>query len=535
MTLTGVTGSNEPGGPMPDIRPAGLRGRLPVKPPGERFNIQWLSSYLTTPLPAPVYPVDVSAGITDWGMLGNGPDKTCTTHPDGVGDCTFAGREHYRRAKAAAGHETEKWEDSNQLVAEYLRYDHGKDEGANIADLLLSWFRDKKILAFAPVDHTKPAAVDAAAQAFHGTYVGVNLTDDADTLFTRHEPWTVSGGQKPDPSDGHCYATGVRILTDDLRWIPIEELQVGDGIVGFDEGAGVGRGGRRKYRRGVVEASRVLTLPSCEVEFEDGSVITCSTDHRWLVKSGNLTHWARADELKAAESFVSRPFDTWETDESRDAGYVAAAFDGEGWLSRATGAVSACHAVGFSQRDNEMLEQVRSALKERGFIFSDVIHHKPQPEGFTRSEDIHTLSILGAGRIQKRPEILRFLGSIRPLRLLAKYSPDAMGSVYYDPWVKVVRVTPVGEHEVVALQTSSRTFVAEGFLSHNCIVKVGSDGHQLDTWVTWGALQQLTLAWTAACLDEAWVIITGEDAKAASLDIDALRRDIGALHGTGGS
>jgi hypothetical protein len=256
---------------MPDIRPAGLRGRLPVKPPGARFNIQWLSSYLATPLPAPVYPVDVSAGITDWGMLGNGPDKTCTTHPDGVGDCTFAGREHYRRAKAAAGHETEKWEDSNQLVAEYLRYDHGQDQGANIADLLLSWYQDQTILAFAPVDHTKPAAVDAAAQAFHGTYAGVNLTDDADSLFSQHEPWTVGGGQQPDPSDGHC------------------------------------------------------------------------------------------------------------------------------------------------------------------------------------------------------------------------------------------------------------------------IVKVGSDGGQLDTWVTWGALQQSTLAWTAAALDEAWVIISEEDAKAASLDIAGLRRDIDALHGTGGS
>ena len=48
---------------MPDIRPAGLRGRLPVKPPAQRFNIQWLSGYLTSPLPPPAYPVDVSAGI----------------------------------------------------------------------------------------------------------------------------------------------------------------------------------------------------------------------------------------------------------------------------------------------------------------------------------------------------------------------------------------------------------------------------------------------------------------------------------------
>ena len=255
---------------MPDIRTAGLRGRRPVKPPAERFNIQYVSSYLSTPLPPPVYPVDVSAGITDWGMLGNGPDKTCTTHPDGVGDCSFAGRQHYRMAKAAAGHEQERWETSNQLVAEYLAYDHGQDVGVNLADVLLAWYRAGKVLAFAPVDHTDPAAVDAAMTAFHGAYVGVNLTDDADSLFSQHEPWTVSGGQRPDPDDGHC------------------------------------------------------------------------------------------------------------------------------------------------------------------------------------------------------------------------------------------------------------------------IVKVAADGQQLDTWVTWGALQQSTRDWTAACLDEAWVIITGEDAKAASLDIAALRRDIDALHGTGG-
>jgi hypothetical protein len=200
---------------MPDIRTAGLRGRRPVKPPAERFNIQYVSSYLSTPLPPPVYPVDVSAGITDWGMLGNGPDKTCTTHPDGVGDCSFAGRQHYRMAKAAAGHEHETWETANQLVAEYLAYDHGQDVGANLADVLLSWYRASKILAFAPVDHTDPAAVDSAMAAFRGAYIGVNLTDDADSLFVQHEPWTVSGGQRPDTNDGHCI---VKVAADGQRF-----------------------------------------------------------------------------------------------------------------------------------------------------------------------------------------------------------------------------------------------------------------------------------------------------------------------------
>lgn len=210
---------------MPDMRTSGHRGRLPVKPPAERFPIQYLSSYLRAPLPAPAYPVDVSSGITAWGMLGNGPDPTCITRPDGVGDCTFAGRQHTKMAKAAAGGETEQWETSDQLVAEYLAYDHGQDQGANIADLLLSWYQAGTILAFAPVDHSEPTAVDTAMAAFHGAYVGVNLTDDADSLFGQGEPWTTADGQQAEPSDGHCI---VKVAADGSQldtWVTWGALQ----------------------------------------------------------------------------------------------------------------------------------------------------------------------------------------------------------------------------------------------------------------------------------------------------------------------
>ena len=184
------------------VRIAGKRGRLPAK----RLALRFVHEYAREPLPAPSYPVDVTGGIPGqgWAMLGNGPDPTCTTYPDGVGDCTFAGREHYRRAKAAAYHEAETWETSNELVAEYLAYDHGQDEGAVISDLLMAWYAAGKILAFAPVDHSSPAAVDSAMQAFHGVYAGVNLTDDADQLFSEGRPWTVANGEQADPDDGHC-------------------------------------------------------------------------------------------------------------------------------------------------------------------------------------------------------------------------------------------------------------------------------------------------------------------------------------------
>ncbi len=211
---------------MSEPRVAGHRGRLPVKPPEERFNVQFLHHYMKDPLPRVSYPLDVSGGISDWRMLGNGPDPTCTTHPTGVGDCTFAGRQHYEMAKAAGYGEAMPTESSDVLVAEYLAYDNGQDVGANIADLLLSWYNAGKIAAFAPVDHANRAECDSAMAAFRGLYAGVNLTHNADQLFSEHQPWTLSGGG-PDPQEGHCI---VRVAADPHSdtWVTWGALQPSD-------------------------------------------------------------------------------------------------------------------------------------------------------------------------------------------------------------------------------------------------------------------------------------------------------------------
>ena len=107
-------------------------------------------------------------------------------------------------AKAAVYGERETFETEENLVAEYLKYNGGRDVGVNLADALLYWYKTGRILAFAPVDHRDPAKVDAAMQAFKGIYAGVNLTDDADQLFGDGQPWNTDHGQRPDPSEGHC-------------------------------------------------------------------------------------------------------------------------------------------------------------------------------------------------------------------------------------------------------------------------------------------------------------------------------------------
>jgi predicted secreted protein len=53
-----------------------------------------------------------------------------------------------------------------------------------------------------------------------------------------------------------------------------------------------------------------------------------------------------------------------------------------------------------------------------------------------------------------------------------------------------------------------------------------------DTFVTWGGLQKATVNWDQAAIDEAWVIITTEDATRNGVDMLSLQAQIHLLGGT---
>jgi hypothetical protein len=175
-------------------RQAGKRGRLPVKPVGKRFAIQWAHEYLAAPLPPPIYPIDVTGGITAFEMLGN----------DKFGDCGEAGERHLEMTTAAGAGAPIPHVTTAEAVKEYFAFTGGKDTGVNLADFLLWLYNQKRILAFAPLDTSNTAQCDAFMAAGYGTYDGVNLTDDAEDLFNSGKPWTIANGEQPDPSEGHC-------------------------------------------------------------------------------------------------------------------------------------------------------------------------------------------------------------------------------------------------------------------------------------------------------------------------------------------
>lgn len=256
----------------------------------------------------------------------------------------------------------------------------------------------------------------------------------------------------------YCLAPSTRVLTSDLRWLPIGDLVVGDRLVAFEEE----RSDRpwRQWRQATVEAKSTITQPSYKLRFADGTEIVASADHRWLTRDRQMFEWSRTADLQPASTHPKRSskvlhvMDTWEEDTSWGAGYLAAAFDGEGHFTQTRrGSRQNRMMLGFSQRANAMLELVEHELRERKF---DLSVRVPDPE-----RGVAQLSILGGV-----PEVLRLLGSVRPRRLLKNLKPLDNGQMRGNP-VELMSMEYLGDQEVTAVRTSTGTLIAEGFASHN--------------------------------------------------------------------
>lgn len=254
-----------------------------------------------------------------------------------------------------------------------------------------------------------------------------------------------------------CVTPDTRILTADLRHIPAGDVRAGMKLVGFEEER-ASKGEHRKYQEADVLGVTRQTSRCLRVLLDDGTSVTVSRDHRWLVfTAGGRTVWKATEELATSDR-IFRLTDTWSTESSYESGYLAAAFEGEGCLQRRPDGMMT--GLCFTQRDNVMLEQVRKHLANLGFSSWES----------GRRDDVQNLYVAGG-----KANLLRFLGSIRPQRLLDKLDLNTLGSIgrhdhrgvdFTHP--RVVGLEDAGEQEVVVIETDTGTYVAEGLASHNC-------------------------------------------------------------------
>ena len=267
---------------------------------------------------------------------------------------------------------------------------------------------------------------------------------------------------KPDGKSGnmalgvncsYCVTPDTRILTETLEWKPAHLLSVGEPLLGFDEHPATGKGSRRFYRQAlVVEAPRYV-LPTVRVITDRGSIVV-SADHAFLgrTKAGGPITWMIAKCLVPGSGI--RYMSTWNRGQTYEDAWMSGFLDGEGTFHT--------NRLSFAQRPTPTLTKALSIMESHGF--RNLQRYVDKTKG-----DCLTLRVGGTN-----DENFRALGIFYPERLIstwfANYSRHSI-TVRHDGYATVLAVESAGEQEVVGLETSTATYIADGFFSHNCSYK----------------------------------------------------------------
>jgi hypothetical protein len=252
-----------------------------------------------------------------------------------------------------------------------------------------------------------------------------------------------------------CLSPVTRVLMADLTWKTMGEVREGDELIGVDEEAD--QTDRRKLRRSVV-TKRWETVKKCRrLTFSDGTKIVSSDEHPWLCKRNpthtkKRYHWMETKDLAVGMRVAHVGLKPWETDRSREGGYLAGLYDGEGCVSRRT--------VQVSQKPGAVLDCAKRLLAERALV--------PYETG---SNGTKTLGL-------SLHDTLRFLGTIRPLRMMSKAHTVWEGVFPFltAPALEIVAIEELGDEPVVGISTSTKTFIAEGLVTHNCSFEAAIPG-----------------------------------------------------------
>jgi uracil-DNA glycosylase family 4 len=272
----------------------------------------------------------------------------------------------------------------------------------------------------------------------------------------------------------------------DLTWKPLGEVVVGDQVIAVDEepprAHGVSGYAARQWKIATVTATYRHVRPVYRLETEMGELVATG-DHRLLVahrhgSTGVRRQWQRVDGLVYGSQRKSKLVHTgifpWATATSHEAGWLAGFLDGEGHVyGSQSERIKQAGRVGFSQNEGAVLQRAEAAVESFGFE----MRRKFKQRSYKGRPKRCAVRVI-AGDL---PTAMRFLGTLRPTRLLSDFKKillreNGRPSTRGLPSGRLLRKTKLGSTEVVDITTTAGSFVANGFVVHNC----GASGRMLD-------------------------------------------------------
>lgn len=267
---------------------------------------------------------------------------------------------------------------------------------------------------------------------------------------------------------GMCLDPSTRVLTADLRWVPIGDIQPGQEVVSVDEHPPGGRGKARKMRTATVEHAGRVMRHAYRVSLSDGREVICTDRHPWLTrKAATDAKWrslsGEGNQVvgKITVGTKVRSITTpWGEPDYQD-GWFGGMLDGEGSISN--GNRAGCQ-LSVSQVVGPVWARAHRYLDERGYAY-----RIEEDEGLRESK--HGSEAVPRLALTRMDDIFRLIGTTRPSRFIGRRFwegrelPGKRGAGV--AWVEVTGIEYIGEQEMVDLQTSTGTYIAEGLVSHN--------------------------------------------------------------------
>lgn len=260
-----------------------------------------------------------------------------------------------------------------------------------------------------------------------------------------------------------CVTPGHKVLTADLRWVLVETLKPGDELVTISETKEDNR--THVYRKGQVVHNIPIKKEVFDIELSNGEVLTATGDHPWMVQRNNLWSWRTTKELMHfnGNNTIPRILPIWEPKTSKECGYIAGFFDGEGGLYQpprigrpgqfAFNITASQHSI----KNKGVLEHIQTCLQQEEYSFSVRSYDR-------KHRDQKSIKICGGVS-----SLLKFLGEIRPQKM-KNLDIDKLGSIKSDVGKEVLtvkRIIPRGKKLVCGLETTTGTYFVNGFASHN--------------------------------------------------------------------
>lgn len=258
---------------------------------------------------------------------------------------------------------------------------------------------------------------------------------------------------------GFCLSPETRILSSDLEWITLDDVKIGQSIMAVDEHAlSKGKGSARKLRVAAVEKKFEVFEEAFEIELETGVILTSTGPHRFLCRQrgGTASDWRRVEKMQIGDE-IRAVTDTWGASAFED-GWFSGLLDGEGSMRQKKMGFEICVA----QVPGAVLDRARDYLAKNHFSFrEDIDTRKAGEKSKFGSKPVHKLVLSRSG------EAMRLLGKCRPHRFGRQWWNGRGLPGDGNSWVKIVSIRSVGKRRMIDLQTSEKTFIAEGLVSHN--------------------------------------------------------------------